>query len=709
MSTDRIEDHGEAVGNGNKVRCRYCGKEVGGYSRLKHHLAEVGPDVLGCTGVSNEIKESVRIALIEKKKDRLLKEVGALYHPELPLKRNYTAGSTSSETCRSPLKRNSSAPGTSTGRSANGNSKKNSRQTPSMVKPEPVAAATLPTSPPETSSGHSAVGNTGRASPVVKPEPMEAAVNAPDSDMVGNVDKVLKKEVMSDSALLAARSIGRFFYESGLDLRSVNLPSFQKMVDSVISCGAGYTAPRHDELSGWVLQDELHDAIAHVDSVKPYWEVTGCSILLDGWTDKTGKCLMGFLVDCPQGRIFLKSVDATDAVHDVDALFRLIDNVVEEVGVKNVVQVVAHETSRYMEVVGKKLMDKHKTVFWTLCADHCINLILDKIGMMDHLKKVIADAKTITRFIYSHTLLLDLMKKYITGGDLVKISKLRSVAVFLTLENMVSQKTNLMQMFGSAEWNCSIWASRTKGKDIRGLVWNPSFWAAVDYVTKITNPLVRVLDQIKADRTPMGFLYDAMDRAKEAIQKNIGGLGGGENKCQPLWDIIDDIWDNYLHSALHSAGYYLNPSLFYSGDFHIDAEVTNGVTTCVVRMVEDQHSQNAIVQQLDAYQKANGGFASDMAIAQRTNVPPVLWWTLHGESSPELQRLAIKILSQTCSGAARCNIRKCYSERLHVTGINCLERQRLADVEFVQNNLQLRHNGKGMAEELNPSDEWIAE
>ncbi|MFQ6650045.1 hypothetical protein Gotur_022160 [Gossypium turneri] len=49
----------------------------------------------------------------------------------------------------------------------------------------------------------------------------------------------------------------------------------------------------------------------------------------------------------------------------------------------------------------------------------------------------------------------------------------------------------------------------------------------------------------------MGFIYEAIDRAKQAIQQDCRYFTEYEN-------IIDNRW-NFMHSDLHSAGYFLNP------------------------------------------------------------------------------------------------------------------------------------------------------
>ncbi|KAF8411960.1 hypothetical protein HHK36_004518 [Tetracentron sinense] len=51
-----------------------------------------------------------------------------------------------------------------------------------------------------------------------------------------------------------------------------------------------------------------------------------------------------------------------------------------------------------------------------------------------------------------------------------------------------------------------------------------SFWKGIIYAMKITAPLVRVLRLVDGEkRPPMGYIYEAMDKAKEAIKEALGG------------------------------------------------------------------------------------------------------------------------------------------------------------------------------------------
>ena len=60
--------------------------------------------------------------------------------------------------------------------------------------------------------------------------------------------------------------------------------------------------------------------------------------------------------------MLLRSVDAFDRVKDAHLLFQLLDEVVEEVGMANVVQIIIDNASNYV-LAGKLLEEKHPTIF----------------------------------------------------------------------------------------------------------------------------------------------------------------------------------------------------------------------------------------------------------------------------------------------------------------------------------------------------------
>ena len=122
--------------------------------------------------------------------------------------------------------------------------------------------------------------------------------------------------------------------------------------------------------------------------------------MCDGWSSRTRKPIINFMIYCDRSMIYHSSIDTTNIPKIADYIFSFIDKVVEEVGKENVVQVVTdNETS--FKATGMLLMEKQKHLFWSFCATHYIDLMLENISSMKQIKETLDQGKMITRFIYN--------------------------------------------------------------------------------------------------------------------------------------------------------------------------------------------------------------------------------------------------------------------------------------------------------------------
>jgi hypothetical protein len=93
------------------------------------------------------------------------------------------------------------------------------------------------------------------------------------------------------------------------------------------------------------------------------------------------------------------------------------------------------------------------------------------------------------------------------------------------------------------------------------------------------------------------------------------------------------------------------------------------------------------------------------------------WWESFGSHCPQLQKFAIRVLSQTCS-ASGCERNWSVFERIHTKKRNRLEQKRLNDLVFVQYNLRLRRNqllnkrpdtDPIVLDDVDPTSDWVVE
>ena len=118
----------------------------------------------------------------------------------------------------------------------------------------------------------------------------------------------------------------------------------------------------------------------------------------------------------------------------------------------------------------------------------------------------------------------------------------------------------------------------------------------------------------------MGYIYEAMDKAKETIIKS---FNNNESKYKDVFAIIDKRWNCQLHRPLHAAAHFLNPEFFYDNtDLEFDFEVTNGLFECIKKLIPQFDVQQKILTELHLYKIGADHFGSDFAMAQRKTHSP---------------------------------------------------------------------------------------
>ncbi|KAH7657914.1 Ribonuclease H-like protein [Dioscorea alata] len=147
--------------------------------------------------------------------------------------------------------------------------------------------------------------------------------------------------------------------------------------------------------------------------------------------------------------------------------------------------------------------------------------MLEDIGHLLVHANTLSKAKQITTFIYRHTLLINMIRKFANSYDLIRAGVTRFATSYLTLSRMHELKMILRSMFVSEEWLNSPFAKKSDGKKVENLGGDAKFWDAIVFCLKSVIPLVKVLRLVDGDaKSAMGYTFEAMDRAKEKIAKN---------------------------------------------------------------------------------------------------------------------------------------------------------------------------------------------
>ena len=92
-------------------------------------------------------------------------------------------------------------------------------------------------------------------------------------------------------------------------------------------------------------------------------------------------------------------------------------------------------------------------------------------------KKVIAKAKKLTAYIYTHTRLLEYKRKKTKGRELVRCGVTRFATSFLTIERLNDDRIRnaLRRLFSSYVWLRSVWAKTNVRKNVSNIVFQVKF------------------------------------------------------------------------------------------------------------------------------------------------------------------------------------------------------------------------------------------
>ena len=152
------------------------------------------------------------------------------------------------------------------------------------------------------------------------------------------INSIFKKTERED----ACQEIALFFYNNAISFNVANNEEFRRMLELVAKHGARFKPPSYHEIRVKYLKQQVEKTNMILEEHKLFWKKNGCTIMTDGWTDRRRRTILNFLVNSPRGTVFLKSIDASDICKTADKIYKIMDDVVEEIGEDNVIQIVIY-------------------------------------------------------------------------------------------------------------------------------------------------------------------------------------------------------------------------------------------------------------------------------------------------------------------------------------------------------------------------------
>lgn len=575
------------------IECILCGKQVKqGINRLKQHLAANYADVSKCPNTTTEIMKEMREALISKKRKKpiILDDMG----------------DDSDNDVQEISGQNTQSTGASVFVPSSGTSAKRKRATtlyeiakPQVPPPRPIKTVVS----------------------MLRKTPEEVVHERHRKDSKQTTLENIRKTPEEKERVYP--HIAKFFYACGIPFNVANSRHYEVMIESVGQYGPGLKPPSYHELRVPLLEKVKKQTDQLRTKHESAWKKYGCTLMSDGWTDRRGRHLINFLANSPDGTFFMGSVDASSESHDHLMLADLLQSKIEEIGKEYVVQIVTDNGANYKKACQLLTTERFPTMFWTPCAAHCIDLMLEDIGSYKVFDATIKNAKRITTFIYRHGRLHHAMTLKTGGRELVRPGATRFATSFLTLQCLCKFQDSLRQLFIDGDWRRSNLSKTEAGKQIYDLVISTPFWNNVGNCIRAAQPLLVALRVVDADEQPaMPDIIAAMELAKETIRDS---FKNNASLCKFVIDIIDKRWDTQMGVQLYSAGLFLNPGKFFDiqeKDYRNSCKLREDFNDVLEKMVSDVETRNTISNQTDNYEHTRENFARQMAIDQRKMKSP---------------------------------------------------------------------------------------
>ncbi|KAM0910791.1 hypothetical protein ACQ4PT_013919 [Festuca glaucescens] len=511
--------------------------------------------------------------------------------------------------------------------------------------------------------------------------------------------------------------LARWLYKKNVPFNAINDDDFKQFCEALGRYGPDWRQPSQYMIREKMLSQEVDRTR---DLLKPHdieRANTGCSIMTDAWTDKKRRSIMNLCVHCKLGTIFLGSKEASGDAHTSLYIFNYVDECIEKIGADNVVQVVTDNASNNM---GAKVMlkDKRPKIFWTSCATHTINLMVEAIGKLKQFAPVITKAKEMTIFLYAHHATLALMRFHTKKRNIVRPGVTRFASAFLTLQSLAAKKKQLKEMCCSDTWEECKPTRTKKGKYTHATIMSRAFWKNVSLCIKVFEPLVKILRLADGDGQSMASMYGEIIEAKKAIMI---AVENSEKDYRVITTAMESKMNGRLDTPLHMAGYALNPYYSYANtSIFSDVEVMSGLMEVVEQFYHDNDEAiNKVLNiELPKFKKMEDMFGKVAATKAITNANfnAGEWWATYGLETPTLMHMALRILNLTTSSSG-CERNWSVFEQVDAKRRNKLDIRRRDDLVYIQFNGRMMDKRKKfesscdvlLGEDASMAQDWICE
>ncbi|GBG74075.1 hypothetical protein CBR_g17786 [Chara braunii] len=355
-----------------------------------------------------------------------------------------------------------------------------------------------------------------------------------------------------------SRFLDRFFICTNQLFSLVEDVFFLEFLQAVRTAHPTWMPCRRDKQRTKRLDAEYARLGAEVRAMIVKWKKTGCMLQMDGWSDRLNKPHLNVMVSSPAGTVLWKSVYMEGNEKDSATYFRVLDDVIKEIGADAVVGVVM-DNARVCMKAGKMVESAYPTIFNVGCTTHALDLMLeDMYKEMPWMAQVVDDGNKVGHFFSNVDKASALFHHYSPKTKLKRLAATRFATDFEMLQSLRGLRKVLDRyvcdkgLVDKMVRNDQLVAFH----DVTAIVLDKGdFWRNLQKALDVMQPVVELLHLVDGQGATISKIYFKMDQVVQNLRA-LESLSVEEHEA--VERILMGRWA-FLTSGLHCAAAFLDP------------------------------------------------------------------------------------------------------------------------------------------------------
>jgi hypothetical protein len=487
-------------------------------------------------------------------------------------------------------------------------------------------------------------------------------------------------------------AFAEFFISSGIPFRIVEDERFRHLLDLYRRTNGAYNIPNRRKMSGPLLDESVSKGQGTLqEAIKASkHQRTGVSICTDGMTWMKVPWLNFVMVTAGGGATLVGTVDCTERMQELGGdgkdgpyIAEQAVIMIERIGPQHVV-VFFTDGAGNMVAAGNIIEQKFPWIIPGKCATHAINLFFGKVNTIPEVAGLISNGKAINAWVLPHHIprsLLRFFTEKFLKKDLSPVvpADTRMGLVFVMLHRHLRLKPALQALIKCPEFVTNAAAvKQATDAGVIAIIEDEAFWDHAAMLINALWPAMYLLRLTDSDSPISGSLlhhyrltlqrlqYRAKKEEEAERDEREGRQAASGGRHQRL-GYVDDVVEHFqqetygMLNCLHYAGYAVNPAL-WDEDVFSQPDVMEGLREFSRRVFGFLETQAEVdvgptqlvsltMQQFDHFKTSKANFSADARATADAMDPSDgraagMWWRLNGGLLPQLQKVAIRAVSQ---------------------------------------------------------------